>query len=163
MSGNRHRRPLLTWPATYTAGPATTSTNPQPTQGPVRATFVGGPRHNQTFELGPQPPELITVPSPEGTHAYERTSLQRRPIGSTELLGKATYKYIGVLNGSDTPDEVEMQLAQALAAVAEHVKAKTALSPGSIMLPDTVFPDATRVLGLDVVRGDRVALLLELM
>ena len=155
---DRIRRPLLTWPQ----GP--NPTDPwQGTPAPVRATFVGGPRHHQVHQLGPNPPELITVPSPEGTHAYEQSSLQRRPVGSTELFGKASYKYIGILTGSDAPDEVEMQLVSALAAVAEHVKAKTALDPGSIMLPESVFPEATRVLGLEIVRGDRVALLLELM
>ncbi len=145
------RRPMLR-ERTTPRGPA-----------PVVATFVGGPRHGQKHQLGPNPPESIHIPTPEGTHLYRQTSLQRRPIGSTELTGQASYRYWGIVEGSDEPDEVGMRLIQALVAIQTHVREATALSPGSVMLPEDVLPGVTKVMGLDVVRGDRVALLLELM
>lgn len=125
----------------------------------VHAKFVGGPRHGQTHELAPKPPTTIHVPTPEGTDLYVR-----REVGEAEPWpDPVIYHYQGILKGSDEPDEVGMRLVAALSSVATHVTEKTALRPGSIMLPDSVLPGATKVMGLEVVRGDRVALLLELM
>lgn len=125
------------------------------TPGKIHAVFTGGPRHRQTYEVGGSPAPMITVPSPEGTHAYERTSYDEAAL-------VARYKHVGIIEGSDEPDEIGLQLVSALATIAKHVTDATALSPGSIMLPEHVFPGVRSVMGLEVVRGDRVALLLEL-
>lgn len=75
LGGPRGRARWTTTPAptTFTANPMSTELAPKP----VRAKFLGGPRHGQTRQLAPDPPKVITAPSPEGTHAYEQSSFDR--------------------------------------------------------------------------------------